>query len=133
MKKPIKVSKTSEPQEFNYEEEVEQTQTHINVETASPVPQPVRVEFDYSEETEIGAGLNQSGPITSESTTMFLINGNVRLDRNGQASVTAQQTRLVYANDFNQAVAKFSTYFASMSNAHERYTVIGAAGSEAIR
>lgn len=64
---------------------------------------------------------------------LFFIEGRVRLDVMGSPEpVFSEQKRLVWAESFDDAVRKFSTYFASLSNNSQRYTVIGAGGTEAI-
>ena len=122
------------PVEFNYEEQTSESYVNVNAATTS-MPQIASVaqeEYEYSEQSQTAMMSSSSTP-NHVHDKLFLIVGNVRLDPAGRAPITAEQTRLVFANDFNQAVAKFSTYFAELSNAAECYTVIGATGSEAIR
>lgn len=129
--------KEAQPVEFNYEEEADQAYAAAMTPTAQ-TQQPVRVEFDYTEDegapmvAAVQAGAAPR-PMFDTSANMFLINGRVRLDRAGQDPVVAEQQRLVYAHNFNEAVMKYTAYFTSLSNPNERYTVIGAGGSEAIR
>lgn len=127
-------SKIAEPVEFDYEQEAEQAYASAMNPGAPQIAATPGVEFDYAELDEAGGVAVRAGATpVSLGDSVFLIVGSVRLDRQGQAPITAEQTRIVYASDFNQAVAKFTSYFAGLSNATDRYTVVGASGSEAIR
>lgn len=65
---------------------------------------------------------------------LFLIEGRVRLDQIGaEEPIFSDQKRLVWASDFNEAVGKFSNYFRGLSNQNQRYSVVAAGGTEAIR
>lgn len=114
--------------EFNYEDETVDAAYNTAINSPSAAPQSV---YEYAME-EQGASVNT--PLTyAPQTSLFLINGHVRLTRQGQEPITAEQTRIVEARDFNEAVSKYNNYFASLSNPNEIYTVVGAGGSEAIR
>ena len=66
---------------------------------------------------------------------LYLVNGRVRLEQNMGADVSRQeadQTRLVWALNDEEAVSKFTTYFSDMSNASQRYTVLFSSITEAI-
>lgn len=130
--------KAEKPAEFNYEEEADRAYANAmnpTVQHTAPSIQTNRAEFDYAEEQ--GAPIQQqvqvAHPVHDTSMNMFLVTGRVRLDRPGQEAVVAEQQRLVYARNFNEAAMKYNMYFASMSNTNDRYTVISVGGSEAIR
>ena len=132
-------SKTEKLVEFDYCEETEQSNSappQLSISQAPSNNLSGRVEFDYSEDE--GAPM----PIQSQTTyplqpsvmpNLFLINGRVRMERAGSAPIEAEQQRIVYASNFIEATAKYNAYFTSLSSPGERYTVIGAGGSEAIR
>ena len=120
---------TPEPVEFNYEDETAAAAYNVAVNSPAAAPQPV---YEYALE-EQAATTAVHTMVDMSASTLFLINGHVRLTRRGEDPITAEQTRLVYARDFNEAVAKYNNYFASLSNPNEIYVVIGAGGSEAIR
>ena len=117
--------------EFNYETEEDGAAAVVAAMQPTTAAPLALQEFDYSENEMATPSFQQVAPAPAGG--LFLITGQVRLDRRGQAPITAEQTRLVFANNFQEAVAKYSSYFAGMSNPAERYTVVGAGGSEAIR
>jgi hypothetical protein len=130
--------KTEKPAEFNYEEEADRAYANAMNPATQHVATPNqtnRAEFDYAEEE--GAPAQQqvqpAYPMHDTSLNLYLISGRVRLERNGQAPVIADQQRLVFALNFNEAAMKYNSYFVSMSNAAERYSVDSMSGSEAIR
>lgn len=130
--------KTEKPAEFNYEEEADRAYANAMSPATEYVAMPNqtnRAEFDYAEDE--GAPLQQQAQVThpmhDTSLNLYLISGRVRLERNGQAPVIADQQRLVFALSFNEAAMKYNSYFVSMSNAVERYSVDSMGGSEAIR
>lgn len=66
---------------------------------------------------------------------LYMINGRVRLEQNTGIEIARQdadQMRLVWAVDDEEAVSKFTRYFSDLSNANERYTVLGVSITEAI-
>lgn len=65
---------------------------------------------------------------------LFSIEGRVRLDQIGaEEPIFSDQKRLVWASSFDEAVAKFSNYFKGLSTYNQRYSVVHAGGTEAIR
>jgi hypothetical protein len=130
--------KTEEkPVEFDYETEADKAYANAMSPSVSHTPSlhTNRAEFDYAEDE--GAPVQQQTQVSSSvldvSLNLFIVNGRVRLDRSGQDPVVADQQRLVYAHNFNEAAMKYNSYFVSMSNGAERYSVISIGGSEAIR
>ena len=71
----------------------------------------------------------------SAGKMLFLINGRVRMDSTavGGGSIQSDQTRLVWADNDEQAVQKFMKHFTDMTTSDSVYTVIGASISEAIQ
>lgn len=63
---------------------------------------------------------------------LFLVEGKVRLDRVGDASIVADQRRIVNAHNVDDALEKFVNYFTSMSNGDQSYSIVQAAASETI-
>lgn len=128
--------KTNELVEFNYEDESSQTYTPEMM--PAPSQQMTNnVEFDYAEDEGVHMPTTMSAqlarPTSDNSANLYLITGKVRMDRAGQDPIIADQQRIVYAHNFNEAVAKYTAYFSSLNNQNERYTVVGASVSEAIR
>lgn len=68
-------------------------------------------------------------PLTS---SLFLVEGKVRLDRVGDATIVADQRRIVNAQNVDDALEKFVNYFTSMSNGDQSYSIVQAAASETI-
>lgn len=68
------------------------------------------------------------------SRKLFLVEGLVRMQRiTGDGGVVqVDQKRIIWANDVDEAMAKFQNYFRNLSNPSETYTVVRAIGSEAI-
>lgn len=132
-------SKTEKPIEFDYGEEAERSNfapSHLSISQAPSDSLSNRVEFDYSEDEGAPMPVQIQTTYAQQPSVMpnlFLINGRVRMERAGSAPIEADQQRIVYASNFVEAVAKYNAYFTSLSSPGERYTVIGAGGSEAIR
>jgi hypothetical protein len=71
--------------------------------------------------------------MSDKAQLLYLIEGRVRMDQMGSNEpVFSDQRRLVWAYSFEEAAGKFSNYFAGISTTSQRYTVIGAGGSESI-
>ena len=66
---------------------------------------------------------------------LYLITGTVRMDPKvpGRSHAQAEQQRLVWANDVNDAMRKYTDHFRNLTNDAENYSVIGMVGSEAIQ
>jgi hypothetical protein len=133
-------AKVEKPVEFDYEAEVNNTYTIATNSNILQVSNPDinrinpvinRTEFEYDE--SVSAPVSVQNPQSYSTSNLFLISGRVRMERAGSAPIEADQQRIVYANNFVEAVAKYTAYFTSLSSPGERYTVIGAGGSEAIR
>lgn len=121
--------KTPEPVEFNYEDET------APAAWAAATNMPATQEFNYTEEMQTAAPVMsvQSQVMAPAATGTYLISGKVSLTRPNAEMIVSDQTRIVYASSFNEAAAKYSNYFTSMSNQVETYTVMSISGSEAIR
>jgi hypothetical protein len=65
-------------------------------------------------------------------TTLFLVEGKVRLDQEGNAPVVADQRRIVNAANVDEALQKFVNYFVGMSSPSQQYSIVQAAASETI-
>lgn len=71
--------------------------------------------------------------MSDKAQLLYLIEGRVRMDQMGSSEpVFSDQKRLVWAYTFEEAVGKFTSYFAGISTVSQRYTVVGAGGSESI-
>ena len=74
------------------------------------------------------------GSMQKSDLELFSIEGRVRLDQVGlEEPIFSDQKRLVWASNFDEAVAKFSNYFRGLSNHNQRYSVVHAGGTEAIK
>lgn len=74
------------------------------------------------------------GSMQKSDLELFSIEGRVRLDQVGsEEPIFSDQKRLVWASNFDEAVAKFSNYFRGLSNNNQRYSVVHAGGTEAIK
>lgn len=69
-----------------------------------------------------------------KAAKLFLINGLVRLEPlvANRAAAQAEQHRLVWAHDLEQAMQKYTKYFTDLGTKTERYVVLNMAASEAI-
>lgn len=63
---------------------------------------------------------------------LFYVTGRVRLTPRVGEPVVAEQSRLVWARNDEQAVEKFGKYFQKLSDANGNYQVLGATVTEAI-
>ena len=148
---PEETKVENSPREFDYETEgdndalytaVMNGTANVNVESDKPKKVPWNKGLKYPlkpknsiPDTDPVATPNMIAlPAVNEDffNTLFLIKGRVRRDAIGSDSVFAEQERLVWAKTFEEAVSKFTSYFAELSNYNERYTVVGAGGTEAI-
>lgn len=122
--------------EFNYEDEAGQSDAPTNrivEQQRNAQPAVNREEFDYGAAVAENAPINAPQSYSPPGSNVFLVTGRVRMDRVGQEPITAEQVRIVYANNYNEAALKFNNYFISMSSNTERYTVLNISMSEAIR
>jgi hypothetical protein len=139
MQKPIKskpkTTTIEEPIEFDYEiagsDEIynqimntEQSFTTPINPSVREMPQPQATETFYN---------NPELIMSDKAQLLYLIEGRVRMDQMGSSEpVFSDQKRLVWAYTFEEAVGKFTSYFAGISTVSQRYTVVGAGGSESI-
>jgi hypothetical protein len=65
-------------------------------------------------------------------STLFLVEGKVRLDQEGNAPVVVDQRRIVNAANVDEALQKFVNYFVGLSSSTQQYSIVQAAASETI-
>lgn len=120
---------------------------------AAPKTEAQPAEYDYSEGDEMYAKVMSQGAVAPQvseevfqaedtlinvpapvavASTIFLVEGKVRLDQEGSAPIFSDQRRIVNAADVDEAIQKFMNYYARMSNPSQRYSVVSAAASETI-
>jgi hypothetical protein len=137
MQKPTKnKSKTTtveEPIEFDYEiagsDEIYNQIMNTEQSFTTPINPSVR-EMPQVTETFYN---NPELIMSDKAQLLYLIEGRVRMDQIGSSEpVFSDQKRLVWAYAFEEAVGKFTNYFAGISTTSQRYTVVGAGGSESI-
>jgi len=137
MQKPIKSKlKTTiaeEPIEFDYEiagsDEIYNQIMNTEQSFTTPINPSVR-EMPQATETFYN---NPELIMSDKAQLLYLIEGRVRMDQIGSSEpVFSDQKRLVWAYAFEEAVGKFTNYFAGISTTSQRYTVVGAGGSESI-
>lgn len=129
-------NKTVEPlqpaAEFNYEDSDALYQQVMSRGAVAPAfEDPANVVEDITARYDVGAVLAPVVPPIAAST-IFLVEGKVRLDQDGNSPVLADQRRIVIAANVDEALSKFVNYFANMSNPTQRYTVVQAGASETI-
>lgn len=104
------------------------------VEQFEAVAPPPSVATMVKEPVSTMSGLFGGQVSSQKNQDLFMIEGRVRLDQIGaEEPIFSDQKRLVWASDFNEAVGKFSDYFRGLSNQNQRYSVVHAGGTEAIR
>jgi len=137
MQKPIKskskTTTTEEPIEFDYEiagsDEIYNQIMNTEQSFTTPINPSVR-EMPQATETFYN---NPELIMSDKAQLLYLIEGRVRMDQIGSSEpVFSDQKRLVWAYAFEEAVGKFTNYFAGISTTSQRYTVVGAGGSESI-
>lgn len=146
------------PQEFSYEDELQTAEARM----AQPEPakrpkgfqpghqdwrkkrteaaaQANMVAFDYADveggpaaQAKAAADASPLAQAVAQGN-IYLVEGQIRLDRQNQPPVVADQRRIVYANSDDQALQKFMAYFTSMNSPTGFYSVVSAGCSEAIR
>jgi hypothetical protein len=85
--------------------------------------------------TEIPVQQPKPTPVSKQvENNLYLVVGTVRMDPliPGRGGAQADQHRLVWASNVQEAMAKYQRYFDGLNNHAERYTVINMAVSEAI-
>jgi hypothetical protein len=119
------------PREFNYEEELANqgllpNWREVSATDPQPAPQPAPVSPMVT---------RQSPSAAYGQLNLYLIEGTVQMRplQPGRQPIQAEQRRIVWANNIDEAIQKYSSYFSSLNTALEVYVVLNAAGSEAIR
>jgi len=75
----------------------------------------------------------QNNPVAAGGSTLYFVEGMVQaITDNGTSKQHAQQSRIVWANNAQDAMQKYTNYFASLNNPTTFYSVINMACSEAI-
>ena len=120
------------PAEFNYEDS-DALYKHV-MSRGAVVPtfeDPANVAEDITTHYDVGAVL---APVVAPvaASSIFFVEGKVRLDQDDNLPIFADQRRIVNAANVDEALSKFVNYFANMSNANQRYTVVQAGASETI-
>ena len=112
--------------------------------TGQPLPTPTLAERPKYVQPRVGGKFAKTdGSINLKkkevkkddgSMNLFLIEGVVRMQPNmpGRGGAQSNQTRIVKANDIDEAINKFIDYFQQLSDENSTYVVVGAGGSEAI-
>ena len=100
----------------------------------NPKPQPVRTSTGKFAKKDGSILPRLTGKSADKGSNLYLIEGLVRMHPHAQnrGAVQAEQRRIVWANDIDEAIEKFGAYFRDLSNANEYYVVVRAGGSEAI-
>jgi hypothetical protein len=138
MQKPTKTkSKTTtaeESVEFDYEiagsDEIYNQIMNTEQSFTTPINPSVREMPAMATETYYN---NPELIMSDKAQLLYLIEGRVRMDQMGSSEpIFSDQRRLVWAYTFEEAVGKFTNYFAGISTTSQRYTVVGAGGSESI-
>ena len=130
-----KTAEAPKPAEFNYEDSDSLYQQVMSNGAVAPIIEdPANVLDDVTARREVPAvNVSLTQPIPLGNPSIFLVEGKVRLDQSAAAPIVAEQRRLVVANNVDEALAKFSNYFTSMSGPSQRYTIVQAAASETIQ
>jgi hypothetical protein len=134
-------NKTAETkvEEFNYEDSDSLYQEVMSKGAIAPVFQESTIQAERFESEAVAAptmtrpAVSPAQGDASTTSTIFLVEGRVRLDQMGADPIVAEQRRIVLANNIDEALAKFSNYFTSMSGSTQRYTIVQAGASEAIQ
>lgn len=131
--KPKDSTTAEEPIEFDYDKfgsdevynQIMNTEQSFTTPTNPSVREmPVATETFYN---------NPELIMADKAQLLYLIEGRVRMDQMGSSEpVFSDQKRIVWAYSFEEAVGKFNNYFAGISTTSQRYTVVGAGGSESI-
>jgi hypothetical protein len=82
--------------------------------------------------TEMPAPENTGYTPAPIPSTLFLVEGKVRLDQEGNAPVVVDQRRIVNAANVDEALQKFVNYFVGLSSSTQQYSIVQAAASETI-
>lgn len=129
-----------EPKEFDYERD--DASIDGSYQTSLTIPTGVAAEpwtmtevVELVESQQRGAPMPVYSPMTAAvGAGLFLVEGDVQLSSRepGRGSMVAKQTRLVSANNDNEAIQKYSNYFSGLSDSNSVYAVIRAAAMETI-
>jgi len=126
-------------EEFNYEDSDSLYQEVMSKGAIAPVFHESTIQAERFESEAVASPIitppvmNPIQSVVSTTSTIFLVEGKVRLDQMGADPIVAEQRRIVLANNIDEALAKFSNYFTSMSGSTQRYTIVQAGASEAIQ
>lgn len=123
-----------QPKEFMYEDSdalYQQVMSSGAVAPTQPINAPVEVTTSVSYDTPAPAAYTPPAVVAATSFTYF-VEGKVRLDQEGSPPIFSDQRRIVNARNADEALEKFMSYFANMSNPIQRYTVVQAGASETI-
>lgn len=80
-------------------------------------------------------GINQEYFRNNMMPTLYLVEGEVHMSstQQGRGSISSKQFRLVSASTEQDAVRKYTNYFASLNDVASTYTVVRAAAMEPIQ
>lgn len=121
------------PGEFVYEDNdslYTEVMTTGAVAPTSTIPEPVS-EYQFFP-TSTPAPVPTGVVTRADASSIYLVEGKVRLDQDGSTPVFSDQRRIVNASNTDEALQKFVNYFTAMSNPLQRYTVVQAGASETI-
>lgn len=126
-------NKTAEtPTEFNYEDSDALYQNVMSTGAVAPVRDEVDLAMGgYTAPVQVNVPV-PTAPTRGQASLLYLVEGKIRLDQDGSPPIVADQRRIVNATSIDDALSKFVSYFAAMSNPVQRYTVVQAAAAEAI-
>ena len=125
---------SAEPVEFDYETFGDDDTYNQIMNTEQSFTTPINPSVREMPVTATETYYNNPELIMSDKAQLlYLIEGRVRMDQMGSSEpIFSDQKRLVWAYTFEEAVGKFTSYFAGISTVSQRYTVVGAGGSESI-
>jgi hypothetical protein len=126
--KGSKTKVTPEPKEYVYDDADPMYQQVMAGELIVPGVDNMIDESVVESYGPIFAGYTPA-PIPS---TLFLVEGKVRLDQEGNAPVVVDQRRIVNAANVDEALQKFVNYFVGLSSSTQQYSIVQAAASETI-
>jgi hypothetical protein len=126
--KGSKTKVTPEPKEYVYDDADPMYQQVMAEELIVPGVDNMIDESVVESYAPIFAGYTLA-PIPS---TLFLVEGKVRLDQEGNAPVVVDQRRIVNAANVDEALQKFVNYFVGLSSSTQQYSIVQAAASETI-
>ncbi len=131
MARPRKNTQEQASSEFNYQDDDETYQrimsgASADIKTPSAKPAPEFVATTNVSEVSIPAAS------ISVASSIYFVEGKIRLDQDGSSAVFSDQRRIVNASNVDEAIQKFVNYFVGMSNPVQRYTAVSVVASETI-